>query len=91
MDLRHLAAELIRLHRTECLLVDPRVVLGGVTGNCVLTCDSHLSPRMEQVLELDTQGWAVKQIAEHFHVRPKIIYAQKQAALARIAVACCRT
>ena len=88
MDLRHLAAELIRLHRTECLLVDPRGVLGGVTGNCVLTRDPHLSPRMEQVLELEAQGWAVKQIAGHFKVSETAIYTIKQLALRRLEASC---
>ena len=35
---------------------------------------------MEEVLEMEAQGFSVKQIADHFHVCPKIIYAQKQAA-----------
>ena len=88
VDLRHLASELIRLHRTECLLVDPRVLLGGVTGNCVLTRDPHLSPRLEQVLELEAQGWAVKQIAEQFKVGASAIYTLKREGLRRLESAC---
>ena len=90
-DIHQLAAELAWLHRTEGMLLGPGVLLGGVTGGLTILRDPRLSPRMEEILELDAQGWAVKQMADHFHVCPKIIYAQKQVALKRITAACCQT
>ena len=90
-DIHRLAAELTRLHRTEGMLLGPDVLLGGVTGSLTILRDPRLSPRMEEILELDAKGWAVKQMADHFHVCPKIIYAQKQVALKRITAACCQT
>jgi two-component system, NarL family, nitrate/nitrite response regulator NarL len=88
MVLHQLAAELRALHPTHGLLIDQESLLGGVTGCFTLVREPRLSPRMEEILELDAQGWPVKQIAERFRVCPKVIYVKKQAALARIAAAC---
>jgi two-component system, NarL family, nitrate/nitrite response regulator NarL len=87
-DLHQLAVVLRALHPTNGLLIDQQVLFGGLTGSYTLVREPRLSPRMEEIMELDAQGLGVKEIAAHFKVCPKIIYGQKQAALARIAAAC---
>lgn len=88
MAIHQLAKELRELHRTNCLLIDPSVLLGGQTGHFMPVQEPGLSPRMEAVLELEAKGWPAKQIAEHFQVCHKMIYQQKREALARVERAC---
>ena len=87
-DIHELAAVLRDLHHTNGLLIDQQVLFGGVTGSFTLVREPRLSPRMEEILELDAQGLGVKEIAAHFQVGDSAIYTLKQAALRRIEAAC---
>jgi len=87
MDLPALAEELAGLRRSKCISVGPDVLIGGATGGTVMHHDPHLSPRQEEILELVAQGFAVKEIADHFHVSDTAVYKLKHDALERIVAA----
>ena len=84
MEPRGLAGALGGLRHTEGMRIGPGVLLGGVTGSSLIVHDPRLSPRMEEVLEMEAHGFSVKQIADHFHVSEAAIYKLKHEALSRI-------
>jgi two-component system response regulator DesR len=87
-DLHRLAAELAQLHRTSALLVGQGVLNGGVTGSLTILRDPRLSPRMEEILELEAQGCQPKEIADRLGMGLQTVYTQRHRALERLRSAC---
>ncbi len=87
-DIHQLAAELLALHHTHGLLIDQQVLMGGVTGSFTLVREPRLSPRMEEILELEAQGFQPKEIADRLGMGLQTVYTQLHRALERLRSAC---
>jgi two-component system, NarL family, nitrate/nitrite response regulator NarL len=88
VNIHQLAADLRDLHHTHGLLIDQQVLMGGMTGSLVPVREPRLSPRMEDILELEAQGCQPKEIADRLGMALPTVYTHRDRGLERLRSAC---